>query len=200
MTMLVGKQAPDFTSACVMPNNIIKDDFNFYDYIKGKIAVLFFWPADFTFVCPSEIIAFNNRLKEFEKRGVVIIGCSVDSQFVHFTWKNTPVEKGGIGNVQFPMVADLGGYIAEDYGILSDAKLAYRATFLIDQNGIVVHQVVNDLGLGRNVDETIRMVDALKFHQEHGDVCPANWKNGDEGIKASFDGVASYLSKHANNL
>ena len=200
MSVLVGKQAPDFILSAVMPDNSIKEDFNFSDYIKGKIAVLFFWPADFTFVCPSEIIAFNNKLEEFKEKGVVIAGCSIDSQYVHYTWKNTPVEKGGIGQIQFPMLADITGEVAKEYDILSDSKLAYRATFLIDQNGKVVHQVVNDLSLGRNIDEVIRMIDALLFTQQYGEVCPANWKKGEEGMKATVEGVSEYLSKHANNL
>ncbi len=200
MSVLVGKQAPGFTLSAVMPDNSIKEDFNFSDYIKGKIAVLFFWPADFTFVCPSEIIAFNNKLEEFNKRGVVIAGCSVDSQYVHYAWKNTPVEKGGIGEIKFPMLADITGEVAKQYDILSDAKLAYRATFLIDQNGKVVHQIVNDLPLGRNIDEVIRMIDALLFTQQYGEVCPANWKKGEEGMKATVEGVSEYLSKHATDL
>lgn len=200
MSVLVGKQAPGFTLSAVMPDNSIKEDFNFSDYIKRKIAVLFFWPADFTFVCPSEIIAFNNKLEEFNKRGVVIAGCSVDSQYVHYAWKNTPVEKGGIGEIKFPMLADITGEVAKQYDILSDAKLAYRATFLIDQNGKVVHQIVNDLPLGRNIDEVIRMIDALLFTQQYGEVCPANWKKGEEGMKATVEGVSEYLSKHATDL
>jgi len=200
MSVLVGKQAPKFTLSAVMPDNSIDENFDFDSYIRGKIAVLFFWPADFTFVCPSEIIAFNNKLDEFNKRGVVIAGCSVDSQYVHYAWKNTPVEKGGIGQIEFPMLADITGEVAKQYDILSDSKLAYRATFLIDQNGRVAHQVVNDLPLGRNIDEVIRMIDALMFTQKYGEVCPANWKKGQEGMKATFDGVSDYLSKHASEL
>lgn len=200
MSVLVGKQAPEFILSAVMPDNSINENFIFKDYIKGKISVLFFWPADFTFVCPSEIIAFNNKLEEFNKRGVVVAGCSVDSQFVHYAWKNTPVEKGGIGNIKFPMLGDITGDVARQYDILSDAKLAYRATFLIDQNGKVVHQIVNDLPLGRNIDEVIRMIDALLFTQKYGEVCPANWKKGEEGMKATVEGVSEYLSKHATDL
>lgn len=200
MSVLVGKQAPDFTLSAVMPDNSIEDNFNFKNYIKGKIAVLFFWPADFTFVCPSEIIAFNNKLKEFNERGVVIAGCSVDSQYVHYAWKNTPVEKGGVGQINFPMLADITGEVIKQYDVLSDAKLAYRATFLMDQEGKVVHQIVNDLPLGRNIDEVLRLVDALLFTQKHGEVCPANWKKGQKGMKATNEGVAEYLSKHANEL
>ncbi|MDD2839583.1 MAG: peroxiredoxin [Rickettsiales bacterium] len=200
MSVLVGKQAPDFTSSAVMSDNSINDKFNFRNYTKGKVAVLFFWPADFSFVCPSEIIAFNNKMSVFESKKVAIVGCSIDSQFVHYAWKGTPVEKGGIGSIKFPMVADMTGEIAKQYDILSDAKLAYRATFLIDQTGKVVHQLVNDLPLGRNIDEVIRMIDALLFTQQYGEVCPANWKKGEEGIKPTAEGVAEYLSKHAVDL
>lgn len=200
MSVLVGKQAPIFTLPAVMPDNSINENFDFENYIKGKISVLFFWPADFTFVCPSEIIAFNNRLKSFEEKGVKIVGCSIDSQFVHYAWKNTIVENGGIGNVQFPMLADISGEVAKQYDILSDVKLAFRATFLIDQKGKIVHQVVNDLPLGRNIDELLRMIDALIFTQQYGEVCPANWKKGDEGIIATPDGIADYLTKYASKI
>jgi peroxiredoxin (alkyl hydroperoxide reductase subunit C) len=200
MSVLVGKQAPDFTAPAVMGNNIIEDKFNFHNYIKGKIGVLFFWPADFTFVCPTEIIAFNHKLAELETRGTKLVGCSRDSQFVHFAWKETPVNKGGIGDIKFPMVADVRGKITEDYDVMSDSAVAYRATFLIDQNGKVVHQVVNDLPLGRNIDELIRMIDALIFVQENGEVCPANWQKGEEGMKATQEGVSKYLEKNAEKL
>ena len=162
--------------------------------------MLFFWPLDFTFVCPSEIIAFNNRLKEFKLRKTEVIGVSVDSHFTHLAWKQTPVEKGGIGNVQFPMVADLTKDIARNYDVLLNNAVAFRGTFLIDGNGVVRHQVVNDLPLGRNVDEALRMVDALQFFEEHGEVCPAGWNRGEEGMKASADGVAKYLKKNATKL
>jgi peroxiredoxin (alkyl hydroperoxide reductase subunit C) len=200
MSVLVGKEAPDFTAAAVMADNSIKTDFNLKAHIKGKMGVLFFWPLDFTFVCPSEIIAFDNRIEEFKKRGAELIGVSVDSQFTHFAWKNTPVEKGGIGNIRFPMVADLTKSIARDYDVLLNNSIAFRGTFLIDKKGIVRHQVVNDLPLGRNVDETLRMIDALAFHEEHGEVCPANWKKGDQGMKATAEGVASYLKEKAKAL
>jgi peroxiredoxin (alkyl hydroperoxide reductase subunit C) len=200
MSVLVGKEAPDFTAAAVMADNSIKADFNLKAHIKGKMGVLFFWPLDFTFVCPSEIIAFDNRIEEFKKRGAELIGVSVDSQFTHFAWKNTPVEKGGIGNIRFPMVADLTKSIARDYDVLLNNSIAFRGTFLIDKKGIVRHQVVNDLPLGRNVDETLRMIDALAFHEEHGEVCPANWKKGDQGMKATAEGVASYLKEKAKAL
>jgi peroxiredoxin 2/4 len=200
MSVLVGKQAPDFTAAAVMPNNSINENFNLKGYLKGKTGVLFFWPLDFTFVCPSEIIAFNNRLKEFKTRKTEIIGVSVDSHFTHLAWKNTPVDKGGIGDVQFPMVADLTKQIARAYDVLLGEKVAFRGTFLIDKNFTVRHQLVNDLPLGRNVDEALRMVDALHFNEEHGEVCPAGWQKGKEGMKADAAGVAKYLKKNAGKL
>ncbi len=200
MSVLVGKPAPDFTASAVLANNEIVADFNLKKENKGKNIILFFWPLDFTFVCPSEIIAFNNRLNEFKTRNTQVIGVSVDSQFTHFAWKNTPVEKGGIGNIQFPMVADITKQIARDYDVLLNEAVALRGTFLIDKNGIVRHQIVNDLPLGRNVDEAIRMVDALQFHEEHGEVCPAGWNRGDEGMKADAKGVAAYLAKKASKL
>lgn len=212
MSVLVGKAAPDFTAKAVMPNNSIEESFNLLSYLgikkdaagkatkKGKIGVLFFYPLDFTFVCPSEIIAFNNRINEFKLRKTEVIAVSVDSQFTHLAWKNTPVEKGGIGNVQFPLVADLTKSIARDYDVLTGGAVAFRGTFMIDGEGIVRHQVVNDLPLGRNVDEALRMVDALQFHEAHGEVCPAGWERGDEGMKASAKGVAEYLKGHAKKL
>jgi peroxiredoxin (alkyl hydroperoxide reductase subunit C) len=200
MAVLVGKQAPDFTAPAVMPDNQINDKFNLKQYLSGRIGVVFFYPLDFTFVCPSEILAFNNRVEEFKSRGAEIIAVSVDSHFTHLAWKNTPVNKGGIGNVQFPMVADLTKNIARDYDVLINDAVALRGTFMIDAKGVVRHQVVNDLPLGRNVDEAIRMVDALRFHEEHGEVCPAGWNKGKEGMKASAEGVASYLASHADEL
>lgn len=200
MSVLVGKQAPDFTATAVMPDNSFNDKFNLHTYLKGKIGVLFFYPLDFTFVCPSEIIAFDHRLDEFKQRGVEVIGVSVDSHFSHFAWKQTPVEKGGIGNVQYPLVADLTKSIARDYDVLVNDAVAFRGTFLIDKNGVVRHQLVNDLPLGRNIDEAIRMVDALLFHQEHGEVCPAGWSKGKKGMKASTEGVAAYLKENADAL
>ncbi len=200
MSVLVGKQAPDFTAKAVMADNSIEENFNLTKYLKGKVGLLFFYPLDFTFVCPSEIIAFNNRLNEFKLRGTEVIGVSVDSHFSHIAWKNTPVEKGGIGQVQFPLVADITKRIARDYDVLVEDSVAFRGTFLIDKKGIVRHQVVNDLPLGRNVDEAIRMVDALQFHEEHGEVCPAGWNRGDEGMKANAEGVAKYLKGNASKL
>jgi peroxiredoxin (alkyl hydroperoxide reductase subunit C) len=200
MSVLVGKVAPDFTASAVMPNNEINETFNLHTHIKGRIGILFFYPLDFTFVCPSEIIAFANRIKDFKDRGAEIIGVSVDSKYTHLAWKNTEVAKGGIGNIQYPLVSDLTKKIARDYDVLTGDAVALRGTFLIDQQGVVRHQLVNDLPLGRNVDETLRMIDALKFFQEHGEVCPAGWSKGKKGMKADASGVADYLANNANNL
>lgn len=201
MGVLIGKQAPDFTAQAVMPDNSINAKFNLKEYLKGKVGIIFFYPLDFTFVCPSEIIAFNNRLKDFKTRGAEVIAISVDSQFAHLAWKNTPVNKGGIGNVQFPMVADLTKQIARDYDVLIEgAGVALRGTFMIDKQGVVRHQLVNDLPLGRNIDETIRMLDSLNFFEENGEVCPAGWNRGDEGMQASPEGVAKYLAANAEGL
>jgi len=212
MSVLVGKTAPNFTATAVLGDNSFDEKFNLFNHLgikldaagkvtkKGKKAILFFYPLDFTFVCPSEIIAFDNRLKEFKTRGAEVIGVSVDSHFTHFAWKNTPVEKGGIGNVGYPLVADLTKSIARDYDVLLGEAVAFRGTFLIDGNGVVRHQIVNDLPLGRNVDEALRMLDALNFHEENGEVCPAGWNRGDDGMNANADGVAKYLKKHAKKL
>jgi peroxiredoxin 2/4 len=200
MSVLVGKKAPDFTAATVLADNQIDEQFNLHSHLKGKIGVLFFYPLDFTFVCPSEIIAFNHRLQEFKDRGVEVIGVSVDSHFSHIAWKNTAINDGGIGQVQYPLVADLTKQIARDYDVLVNDSVALRGTFLIDQEGVVRHQVVNDLPLGRNIDEAIRMVDSLKFFQENGEVCPAGWNKGQEGMKADAAGVAEYLAKNAKEL
>lgn len=200
MTVLVGKPAPDFTATTVMPNNEINESFNLKEYLNGRIGVLFFYPLDFTFVCPSEIIAFNNRLQEFKDRGAEVIGVSIDSHFSHIAWKNTEINNGGIGQVQYPLVADLTKQIARDYDVLVNESVAFRGTFLIDQEGVVRHQVVNDLPLGRNIDEAIRMVDALKFFQENGEVCPAGWNKGKSGMKADADGVAKYLAENSSDL
>ncbi|RLR18269.1 peroxiredoxin C [Sodalis-like symbiont of Bactericera trigonica] len=199
--VLVTRQAPDFTAAAVLGNGEIVDNFNLKSHIQGKPAVIFFWPMDFTFVCPSELIAFDKRYAEFKKRGVEIIGVSFDSEFVHNAWRQVATDKGGIGPVQYPMVADIKHEIIKAYGIQhSDAGVALRGSFLIDKDGIVRHQVVNDLPLGRNIDEMIRMVDALQFHEEHGEVCPAQWEKGQEGMGASPEGVAKYLSENLKRL
>ena len=200
MSVLVGKQAPEFTAAAVMADGSINESFSLSDY-KGKYVVLFFYPLDFTFVCPSELIAFDHRIKEFESRGVQVIGCSIDSQFTHAAWRNTPVNEGGIGSVAYPLVADVKHEICQAYDVeFADAGVAFRGSFLIDRDGAVRHQVVNDLPLGRNVDEMLRMIDALQFHEEHGEVCPAGWNKGDKGMVADADGVASYLASEADKL
>jgi len=198
--MLVTQKAPDFTATTVLGDNQIVDDFNLYENFGAKGTVLFFYPLDFTFVCPSEIIAFDHRLKEFQDRGVNVIGVSVDSQFSHFAWKNTPVENGGIGQVRYPLVADLTKEISKAYDVLLDGGVALRGSFLIDTDGTVRHAVINDLPLGRNIDEMLRMVDTMLFTNEHGEVCPAGWNKGDEGMKADTAGVADYLAKHAEEL
>ncbi len=200
MAVLVGKQAPEFTATAVMPDNSFNDKFTLKSFAKGKNVVLFFYPLDFTFVCPSEIIAFSNRLKEFKTRKTEVVGVSVDSHFTHLAWKSTPIEKGGIGNIQYPLVADLTKQIAREYDVLTGDAVALRGTFLIDPKGVVRHQIVNDLPLGRSIDEALRMVDALNFHEENGEVCPAGWNRGEEGMKASAEGVAKYLKKHASSL
>lgn len=198
MSVLVTQSAPDFKAQAVMPDNSMKE-ISLSDY-KGNYVVLFFYPLDFTFVCPSEIIAFDHRLSEFNDRGAQVLGVSVDSRFTHLAWKNTPVNKGGIGNIQYPLIEDLSKSIARDYDVLINDSVSLRGSFLINRDGIVVHQVVNDLGLGRNIDEMLRMVDALKFTEEHGEVCPAGWQTGKAGMNGSTDGVADYLTKHAGEL
>ena len=197
MSFLVTKQAPDFTATAVMPDNSMKPDFKLSDY-RGKYVLLFFYPLDFTFVCPSEILAFNKALASFKTKNCEIIGVSIDSQFSHWAWKNTPINQGGIGNIQYPLVADLDKNISRQYGVLLDAGIALRGTFLIDREGVVRHAVINDLPLGRNTDEALRMVDALQFHEQHGDVCPANWEEGKEAMTPTAAGVAEYLAKHNN--
>ena len=200
MSVLVGKQAPDFTASAVMPDGSFKDDFKLSDF-KGSYVVLFFYPLDFTFVCPTELIAFSKRIKEFESRDVQVIGCSIDSKFTHVAWRNTPVEEGGIGAVTYPLVADIKHEICQAYDVeFEQAGVAYRGSFLIDRDGKVRHQVVNDLPLGRNVDEMLRMVDALQFTEKYGEVCPAGWNKGDEGMKPNAEGVASYLKDKAGKL
>ena len=215
MSVLVGKDAPQFTAVAVMPDGSINEEFSLSDY-AGKEVVLFFYPLDFTFVCPSELIAFDHRIKEFEARGVQVIGCSVDSQFTHIAWRNTPVNEGGIGPVAYPLVADITKKIAADYDVLMGNEtvedeegnqhhllggdVALRGSFLIDKAGKVRHQVVNDLPLGRNIDEMLRMIDALQFTEEHGEVCPAGWHKGEKAMKPDAEGVASYLAEEADKL
>lgn len=199
--VLVTRQAPDFTASAVLGNGEIVDNFNLKKHIAGKAAVVFFYPLDFTFVCPSELIAFDHRYAEFQKRGVEVVGVSIDSEFTHNAWRNTPTDNGGIGQVQYALVGDVKHSIAQAYGIEHpEAGVALRASFLIDKNGVVRHQVVNDLPLGRNIDEMLRMVDALQFHEEHGEVCPAQWEKGKEGMKDSPEGVAKYLKQNADKL
>ena len=201
MSVLVGRPAPDFTAAAVLGSGEIVDSFNLAEAIKGKKAVVFFYALDFTFVCPSELLAFDHRMEEFKSRGVEVIGVSIDSQFSHNAWRNTAVNDGGIGPVQYTLVADVKHEICQAYDVEHpEAGVAFRASFLIDEEGNVRHQVVNDLPLGRNVDEMIRMVDALQFHEEHGEVCPAGWNKGDKGMTATTEGVAAYLTDNADKL
>ncbi|MEJ2454459.1 MAG: peroxiredoxin [Candidatus Thiodiazotropha sp.] len=201
MGVLVGREAPDFTASAVLGDGSIVDNFNLKSTIKDSYAVLFFYPLDFTFVCPSELIAFDHRLEEFHNRNVVVIGCSVDSQFTHNAWRNTAIEAGGIGPVKYPLVADLTHQICKAYDVETpDGKVAYRGSFLIDRGGIVRHQVVNENSLGRNIDEMLRIIDALQFTEEHGEVCPAGWQKGDVGIQRSPSGIADYLANHADEL
>jgi len=195
MSTLVARQAPDFTATAVMADNSMKEDFKLSDF-RGKYVILFFYPLDFTFVCPSEIIAFDKKLGQFKAKNCEVVGVSIDSQFSHWAWKNTPVKEGGIGNVQYPLVADLDKKISRQYGVLLDMGVALRGTFLIDKEGIVRHAVINDLPLGRSIDEALRMVDALTFHEVHGDVCPANWQQGEDAMTPTAEGVADYLAKH----
>ncbi|RPT59406.1 alkyl hydroperoxide reductase [Pseudomonas aeruginosa] len=199
MSVLVNKQAPDFTAAAVLGDGSIVDAFQLSS-LRGKYVVLFFWPLDFTFICPSEIIAHNNRMDKFRELGVEVVGVSIDSQFTHHAWRSTPVEKGGIGAVEFTMVADVKHEITRAYGIEHEDGVALRASFLIDRAGVVQHQVVNNLPLGREVDEMVRLVEALQFTEEHGEVCPAGWRKGQKGMKASAEGVASYLAENAEAL
>ncbi|HCK4498691.1 TPA: peroxiredoxin [Pseudomonas aeruginosa] len=199
MSVLVNKQAPDFTAAAVLGDGSIVDAFQLSS-LRGKYVVLFFWPLDFTFVCPSEIIAHNNRMDKFRELGVEVVGVSIDSQFTHHAWRSTPVEKGGIGAVEFTMVADVKHEITRAYGIEHEDGVALRASFLIDRAGVVQHQVVNNLPLGREVDEMVRLVEALQFTEEHGEVCPAGWRKGQKGMRASAEGVASYLAENAEAL
>jgi peroxiredoxin (alkyl hydroperoxide reductase subunit C) len=195
MSTLVTKEAPDFTAQAVMPDNSFAE-LKLSSY-RGKYVVLFFYPLDFTFVCPSEIIAFDKAVSQFAEKNTQVIGVSVDSHFTHLAWKNTPRDQGGIGQVKYPLVADLNKNVARDYGVLLDNGVALRGLFLIDKEGVVRHALVNDLPLGRSVDEALRVLDALQYTERHGEVCPANWREGQEAMKPSAEGVASYLAKHA---
>jgi len=201
MGVLVGRKAPNLKGAAVLGNGEIVDNYNFKKATEGKKKVIFFYPLDFTFVCPSELIAFDHRLEEFKKRNVEVVGVSIDSQFTHNAWKNTPINKGGIGQVGYTLFADVTHKACKAYDVETpDGAVAFRGSFLIDEGNIVRHQVVNDLPLGRNIDEMLRMVDALQFNQDHGEVCPAGWQDGDKGMDASPDGVAEYLAEEADKL
>ncbi|MGD8251872.1 MAG: peroxiredoxin [Desulfobacterales bacterium] len=199
MSILVTKEAPDFEAPAVMPNGTIEEHFKLSN-LRGKLVVLFFYPLDFTFVCPTEIIAHDRRIDQFKEKGVEVVGVSIDSQFTHFAWRNTPLDDGGIGPISFPLVADVKHDITRAYGIEHPDGVALRASFLIDKAGIVQHQVVNNLPLGRDVDEMLRMVDALQFFEENGEVCPAGWKKGSAGMTPTAAGVAAYLSSEAGKL
>lgn len=199
--MAVGQQFHDFTAPAVLADGSIKDQLTLSSVIKDKYALLLFYPLDFTFVCPSELIALDHRMDEFKARGVEVFGISIDSHFTHNAWRNTPREKGGIGHVRYTLIADLTHNICRSYGVEHpQAGVALRGTFIIDKKGIVRSQIVNDLPLGRNIDEMIRTIDALQFHEQHGEVCPANWNKGKAAMKASPEGVASYLAVHAESL
>ncbi|MBN1684038.1 MAG: peroxiredoxin [Gammaproteobacteria bacterium] len=201
MTILVGQSAPDFTAPAVLSSGEITDKFIFSKATRGKYALIFFYPLDFTFVCPSELIAINHRKEEFKKRHIEIISVSIDSQFTHFAWRNTPIKEGGIGPVNYTMVSDVNHAICKAYGVEHPIEsVAFRGTFIIDKNGIVRSEIVNDLPIGRNVDEILRLFDAVDFYEQHGEVCPAGWHKGDKGMKASHEGVASYLAHESETL
>ncbi|MFY9180033.1 MAG: peroxiredoxin [Venatoribacter sp.] len=197
---LVGKKAPDFTVSVVLGNGTIEDNYNFAQATKGKYALVFFYPLDFTFVCPSELIALDHRMDKFKELGVEVISVSVDSQFTHFAWRNTPINKGGIGEVRYTMAADVAHDISKAYEVETAGGVALRGAFIIDRDGIVRAAHVNDLPLGRNIDELVRTIEALQFHEQHGEVCPAGWNKGDKGMKATTDGVAEYLAGEADKL
>lgn len=200
MAVLVGKPAPDFTVPAVLANGEIVDSFNLASALKGKYGLVFFYPLDFTFVCPSELIALDHRIPDFQARNVEVVGVSIDSHFTHNAWRNTPVNEGGIGPVKYTLAADITHSIAKDYDVESAGGVAFRGAFIIDKAGVVRAQIVNDLPLGRSMDEILRLVDALQFTEEHGEVCPANWKKGDKGMDASPAGVAKYLAENAAKL
>jgi peroxiredoxin (alkyl hydroperoxide reductase subunit C) len=201
MGILVGRKAPDFTSAAVLADGTIVGDFQLSEAIKGKYGLVFFYPLDFTFVCPSELIALDHRISTFKELNVEVIGVSIDSQFTHSAWRNTPIDQGGIGKVKYTLVADLKHNICQAYGVEHpEAGVALRGAFLIDKDGVVRSQIINDLPLGRSIDELLRLVDALQYHEKHGEVCPAGWQKGDEGMIATTEGVASYLGANAEAL
>jgi len=207
MSVLVGKNAPDFTTQAVLSDNTIVDDYNFNAAREGKYGVVFFYPLDFTFVCPSELIAMDNRMEALTGLGVEVVGVSIDSHHAHYAWRNTAINDGGVGQLKYTLAADMDHSIAQAYGIQSDggdsyypAGTAMRATFVIDQKGIVRHQMVNDEPLGRNMDEVVRIVEALQFFEKNGQVCAAGWQKGDAGMVNTAEGVASYLKENADNL
>lgn len=200
MAVLVGKPAPDFAVPAVLGSGEIVDTYNFYEAKKGKYAVVFFYPLDFTFVCPSELIALDKRMDEFKARNVEVVAVSIDSHFTHNAWRNTPINDGGIGGVKYTMAADMAHSICQAYDVESEGGVAFRGAFIVDKENNVRSQIVNDLPLGRNMDEILRVVDALQFHEEHGEVCPAGWNKGDKGMKADPKGVADYLSEEAGKL
>ena len=201
MAVLVGREAPDFTVPAVLGTGEIVDNFNFKEAINGQYGLVFFYPLDFTFVCPSELIALDHAIEEFRQRKVEVIAVSIDSQFTHNAWRNTPVEKGGIGPVRYTLAADMSHNICRSFGVdHPEAGVAFRGAFIIDKEGIVRSELVNDLPLGRNIPDLLRTIDALQFFEEHGEVCPANWKKGEAGMQASPEGVANYLSEHAESL
>ena len=200
MAVLVGKPAPDFTVPAVLADGSIVENYSFSAATKGKYALVFFYPLDFTFVCPSELIALDHRIPDFKARNVEVVGVSIDSHFTHNAWRNTAVNDGGIGQVKYTLAADITHEIAKAYDVESAGGVAFRGAFLIDPEGVVRSQIVNDLPLGRSMEEIIRLFDALQFHAEHGEVCPANWKKGDKGMDASPEGVAKYLSENADKL
>jgi peroxiredoxin (alkyl hydroperoxide reductase subunit C) len=201
MSILVTKPAPDFTAAAVLADGSMINDFTLSEAIRDRYAIVFFYPLDFTFVCPSELIALDNRIEEFNRRNTVVMGVSIDSQFTHSAWRNTPAALGGIGPLRFPLIADINHQICQAYGVEhTDAHVALRGAFLIDTKGIVRSQIVNDLPLGRNIDELIRLVDALQFHEQNGEVCPAGWNPGDSAITPTAEGISTYLADKATAL
>jgi len=213
MAVLVGKKAPSFKATAVVNGEEFVDDFSLDQYLGKQHVVFFFYPMDFTFVCPTEILAFQDRLADFERKGVAVVGCSTDTHFSHFAWLSTPQDKGGIAGVTYPLVADAAKTISSNYDVLAGhyeyneegemtfvgEPVAYRGLFLIDKEGVVRHQVVNDLPLGRSIDEALRLVDALQYFEEKGEVCPANWEEGKEGMQATKEGVSSYLAQRGGH-